>query len=243
MANLLSDTVNFITPFCRYMSPSVGTSLMPILGIANITRNIVLAAPMKWRFNRNSVQLIGTGNPPGIVQGVSDYTQQIADFGYLERASISDGTTYWELTDVKNTASLALSNTQARPSTMSVMNDDLAGNITFRLSAVPDKPYQINLIYQKAPVQFAALANPWAPLPDSFSDIYNNLCLGYYMDSCQDRRANQYISRGIASLLARAEGLSEVDKAVFASAYMTYASAVMGEQIKVQQGRQAQGAR
>lgn len=119
------------------------------------------------------------------------------------------------------------------------------GNISpvFRFSAVPDKAYPVDLIYQKKPVQFVSLSDSWAPIPDSFSDIYNNLCLGYYMDSCQDGRAPQYIARGIAGLLARAQGLSNTDKAIFAASYMNFNAQQMLETLKTQQGVQAQAAR
>lgn len=250
MANLLSYTIAYISPFCRYQAPNVGVSNMPIIGIASLVRNIILAAPLTWRFNRNNVNLTGSASPPiGIQAGVQDYTQSVSDFGFLEMATASDGQTSWQLKDVLNTEPLASSvvagstQGQARPMSISVFNDDGAGNITFRLSTVPDQPYTVNLIYQKVPVQFAATTDAWAPIPDSFSDIYNNLCLGYYMDSCQDPRAAQYISRGIAGLLARAEGLSEMDKILFAQAYMDFNAQGAVEQLKTQQGRQAQGAR
>ena len=113
----------------------------------------------------------------------------------------------------------------------------------FRLSGVPDANYSVNLVYQKAPVQFATMSDLWAPIPDSFSDVYNNMCLGYYMDSCQDPRAAQYLARGVAGLLARAQGLSHMDKAIFAASYMHFNSAQILEILKTQQGQQAQGAK
>jgi len=250
MSNLLSDTINYVIPFCRYQAANIGTSNMPIIGIANIVRNVILAAPFTWRFNRNNVNLAATGQPPGTQQGVQDYIQTIADFGFLEKATANGpdpnapgGTTSWELKDMKNNEALASSTTQARPMSISVFNDNGSNVFTFRLSAVPDKAYTVNMVYQKAPVQFAATSDGWAPIPDSFSDVYNNLCLGYYMDSCQDPRAPQYIARGIAGLLARAQGLSQMDKAIFAAAYMNFNAAQLIDQMKTQQGQQAQGAR
>jgi hypothetical protein len=238
MANQLQDTINYITPFCRYQSANIGTSNMPIIGIGNIVRNIILAAPFTWRFNRNTINLTGP-----VVQGVQDYTQNFSDFGFLEKATANDGTTSFAIPDVKNNEALASSVTQARPQIMAVQNDDGAGNITFRLSAVPDGAYTVNIVYQKAPVQFVATTDAWAPIPDSFSDVYNNLCLGYYMDSCQDPRAPQYIARGIAGLLARAQGLEDMDKMIFAASYMQFNASQMMEVLKTQRAAQAQGAR
>lgn len=238
MANSLQDTINYITPFCRYQQAAIGVSLMPMIGIANIVRNIILAAPFTWRFNRNTVNLTGP-----VVAGTQDYTQAIADFGFIEKATANDGTKSFQLGDVKNNEALASSNTPGRPQVIAVQNDDGAGNFTFRLSAVPDAAYTVNMVYQKTPVQFAATTDKWAPIPDSFSDVYNNLCLGYYMDSCQDPRAPQYIARGIAGLLARAQGLTHMDKMIFAASYMQFNASQMLEVLKTQQGQQAQGAR
>ena len=225
---------------------------MPIVGIASIVRNTILAAPFTWRFNRNNVNLIGNDQPIplGIRKGVQDYTQSISDFGFLEKATANaqdpdnlSVTKSWELKDMKNNEALASSTTQARPQSISVFNDDGATNFTFRLSAVPEQPYVVNLVYQKAPVQFVNTTDAWGPIPDSFSDVYNNLCLGYYMDSCQDPRAPQYIARGIAGLLARAQGLTQMDKAVFAAAYMNFNASEFLTQARTQQGLQAQATR
>lgn len=238
MANLLADTINYISPFCRYFSPNIGINNMPIIGIANIVRQIILAAPFTWRFNRNANTSVTT------VQGQQDYTKSFTDFGFLETVSLTgpDGSIF-ELKDVKNTEALAISSVRARPMMVAVQNDDGAGNITFRFSAVPDKTYTVNMVYQRSPVNFVNTTDPWTPIPDSFSDVYNNLCLGYYMDSCQDPRAPQYIARGVAGLLARSTGLSAMDKALFAQSYMNFAADQVLHQLKTQQGQQAQGAR
>jgi hypothetical protein len=243
MANQLQDTINYVIPFCRYQAANVGVNNMPIIGIANIVRNIILAAPFTWRFNRNSLNLTGP-----VVKGTEDYTQTVPDFGFIEKATANDGTRSFQIPDVKNNEALGTSaqvNTPAtgRPQSIAVQNDDGAGNITFRLSAVPDNSYTVNIVYQKAPVQFTATTDKWAPIPDSFSDVYNNLCLGYYMDSCQDPRAPQYIARGIAGLLARAQGLTHMDKMIFAASYMQFNASQMLEILKTQQGQQAQGTR
>jgi hypothetical protein len=119
------------------------------------------------------------------------------------------------------------------------------GNLSpvFRFSAVPNKAYPVDLIYQKKPLQFVVLTDPWAPIPDSFSDVYNNLCLGYYMESCQDPRAPQYIARGIAGLLSRSQGLTQMDKALFAASYLNFSAQQMLEMMKPQQSIQAQASR
>jgi hypothetical protein len=238
MANLLSDTINYISPFCRYMNPAIGASSMPILGIANLVRNIILAAPMIWPWNRNTTDVITTA------VGTQDYSTTLSDFSFLEKASLldPDETKIYQIPSVMNNDALAKATVTARPNAIAVQSWGTAAQ-TFRFSAVPNKIYPVNLVYQMLPVNFASTSSPWAPIPDSMSDVYNNLVMGYYMDSCQDGRAAQYIGRGIAGLLARQSGLSQMDKAIFAAGYMNLASAEMIQQLKTQQSVQAQGAR
>ena len=241
--NLLSDTINYITPFCRYMSANVGVSNQPILGIASLVRNIILAAPFQWSWNRIYDDSVVT------VVGQQDYTPDLYNFGYLEKASVQNAAgQIWEIPRIKNNEPLAKSTQQARPDALAVQinnsgTDEPSSFLTLRFSAVPDAIYQVNLIYQEAPYNFTALSNPWAPVPDSFSDVYNNMVLGYYMDSCQDGRAQQYVARGVAGLLARAQGLTEMDKALFAASYMQFDMQQMLSKLRTQQGQQAQGQR
>ena len=71
------------------------------------------------------------------------------------------------------------------------------------------------MTYQKLPVPFATLNDPWAPIPDSFIDIFNNLFLAEAMDVVDDARAQKYRQRGIAALLAKSGGLSEMQVNAF----------------------------
>lgn len=243
MPNLLSDTIAYISPFCRYMNPAIGASLMPIIGIASIVRNTMLAAPFQWSWNRIYDDQVVT------VAGQQDYQPDLYNFGYLEKASVQNAAgQIWEIKDIKNNEPLAKSTQQARPQSLAVQinnsgTDEPSSFLTLRFSAVPDAIYQVNLIYQEAPSNFLALNSPWSPIPDSFSDVYNNMVMGYYMDSCQDGRAQQYIARGVAGLLARAQGLSEMDKALFAQSYLQFDMQQMLSKLRTQQGQQAQGSR
>lgn len=243
MGNLLSDTINYISPFCRYMSANIGVSLQPILGIASLVRNVMLAAPFQWNWNRIYDDQVAT------VAGTQDYFPDLYNFGYLEKASVQNvAGQIWEIKDIKNNEPLAKSTQQARPQSLAVQinnsgTDEPSSFVTLRFSAVPDAVYQVNLIYQEAPFNFTALSNPWAPIPDSFSDVYNNMVMGYYMDSCQDGRADRYIARGVAGLLARAQGLTEMDKALFAQSYMQFDMQQTLNKLRTQQGQQAQGSR
>lgn len=63
----------------------------------------------------------------------------------------------------------------------------------------------------------AFAVNPsWAPLPDQFSDIYNNLFLSEVLAVNDDQpRAQLYRQRGMAAFLSKSTGLTEMQKNAF----------------------------
>lgn len=60
----------------------------------------------------------------------------------------------------------------------------------------------------------------WDPIPDSYSDVYNNLFLSEIMAMVDDARAQLYRQRGVAALLSKASGLSEMQKNAFAQQWL-----------------------
>lgn len=147
-----------------------------------------------------------------------------------------------EIGKIHNNSAVSISSDTARPNDICVFGNDGAGNITFRFISIPDTAYKVTVNYQKAPVLFTSLSSTWGPaLPDSYSDIFNNFFLGYAMDTTGDPRAAGYIARGGAALLAKAEGLTEMEKAVFMAAYLNLDAAQIVNQIRTQQGAQARG--
>lgn len=82
----------------------------------------------------------------------------------------------------------------------------------------------------------------WYPIPDSFSDIYNNLFLAEAMGETDDVRAQQYRQRGIATLLAKSEGLSDLQVNAFLAQWMARDSMQrLSAQLRKQQSVQARG--
>lgn len=55
----------------------------------------------------------------------------------------------------------------------------------------------------------------WSPIPDQFSDVYNNLFLSEALSMADDARSQIYRQRGIAAFLSRASGLSEMQRDAF----------------------------
>jgi hypothetical protein len=87
----------------------------------------------------------------------------------------------------------------------------------------------------------ASIAN-WDPIPDHYIDIFNNLFLAESMTMVDDARAVQYRQRGITALLAKAEGLSEMQRNAFLDQYWTRDSQQMSRTLRTQQGNQSRGA-
>jgi hypothetical protein len=241
MAQLLSDTANWVSGYVQGMPISAFTGLNPLVEIASMVRATILAPPFNWAFNRESFTIT-------TVAGQQDYTiSPFTDFGYVEKAAANDGTTSWQITEILNTEPLSLSTNRARPLTMAVQEQYSGGgggggqttSVTFRFSAVPDAVYTVEVIYQKAPVLFAALSDNWDPLPNEYSIVYNNLVLGEILADADDPRAQVYRQRGVAILLNRSEGLTAEDKAVFMAQYLALGVGSIAPAARAQQATQA----
>jgi len=87
--------------------------------------------------------------------------------------------------------------------------------------------------------QASAFNGSWAPIPDQYSDVYNNLFLSEALASSDDPRAVIYRQRGVAALLAKADGLSEMQKNAFAQQWLARNMEVTAATLKTQQAVQA----
>jgi len=152
----------------------------------------------------------------------------------------SNGNIY-ELKDVYNTAALSKAKTQQRPNAICVIINTPGTSAKFRFMGVPDAVYTINLTYQKASVSFAALADNWSPVPDAYSDIYNNLFLSEALSMVDDTRAQIYRQRGVAAFLSKAEGLTETQKNAFVQQWLARSIENSGAMMKLQQAVQGRG--
>ncbi len=82
----------------------------------------------------------------------------------------------------------------------------------------------------------------WAPIPDQYSDIYNNLFLSEAFQAVsEDAEAARYRQRGIAALLAKSEGLTEVQYNAFLSQWLTREDVIAASALRTQQAGQARG--
>lgn len=81
----------------------------------------------------------------------------------------------------------------------------------------------------------------WAPVPDNYSDVYNNLYLAEVMAVADDARAQQYRIRGVAAMMAKASGLSDMQRNVFAQQWLARGSEKMSVQSMTQLGTTGRG--
>lgn len=78
----------------------------------------------------------------------------------------------------------------------------------------------------------------WNPIPDSFSDIYNNLYLSEVLALGDDTRAQLYRQRGVAAFLAKSTGLSEMQRNVFMQQWLARGVQTQSSAQIIQQGNQ-----
>lgn len=60
----------------------------------------------------------------------------------------------------------------------------------------------------------------WDPIPNQYSDVYNNLFLAEALSSVDDAKSQIYRQRGVAAFLAKSAGLSEMQKNIFVQQWL-----------------------
>ncbi len=204
----LQRSVTLASAFVDY-APLTMSANDPALSNADWVRQFILSPPFAWRWNRLEVPTIQTQ------VGVSDYQVSLANFGWIEKAVIfypDNGNIAQEL-EVEN--NLAPETVPNLPLKISAQLDDDAGNITFRLSPPPDAIYDLTIITQKASPTFAALTDTWSPLPDYFSNIYNEGFLFKTLEYINDPRTQEAYQVFMQSLIAVNMGLTDDQKSIF----------------------------
>ena len=81
----------------------------------------------------------------------------------------------------------------------------------------------------------------WAPIPDMFSDIYNNLFLSEMLANVDDARSQAYRQRGIAAFLAKSTGLTETQKNAFVQQWSARTVEATSTALSTQMGTQTRG--
>lgn len=228
MSRTVQNTIDWAAPYVGFLPLNIGTNNEPAMSNANIIQQTVLSPPFAWAWNRNYKTF-------STVTGVQDYTVSMTDFGYLEKATTTQSAKYVELTvcDV-----LAPDSRLGRPDFIAYQLDDNVGNITFRLSKVPDGVYTVTLVYQKKVPLLANLTDTWA-IPDEYEYVFDYGFLALALAQADDPRQQIYNQKFVSSLLGLNRGLSDIDRNIFVGAWMNLMRQETNEQLKTQQGVQA----
>lgn len=241
MPNTLQQSVNFAQSFIGYSSISSGAGSEPAISVGSMVRSIILNAPFTWPWNRSENSSLATVAPVAGV-GTQNYTVALTDFGFLEKVSLTDvNGKIVELKDVYNTSPRGLSNDFQRPTAAAVESVIYGTSLVIRFMGCPDAVYTATLTYQRLALPFMSLGGTWAPIPDSYIDVYNNLFLAESLASYDDARSAIYRQRGAAALLSKAEGLSEMQRSAFLEQFLARDQQTLSAQLRGQQGNQARG--
>jgi hypothetical protein len=243
MANqTIQNTIDYVQTFIEYAPVNVGTANEPAITISNQIQNLVMGAPFGSAWNRKEDSSTST------VKGTQDYTIALTDFAWLEKVSLTDPAgRVWEVIDVYNNLprGVADPNKPGRPTGCCVLVTTYGTSIKIRFMGVPDQVYLITLTYQKLWAPIAALTGgtgTWA-IPQIYSDVYNALWLGEAYGLSGDTQNHQvYRMRGVAALIARTEGLTEMQINAFLEQFERRTGQAMYRQGSVQQSIQAKGA-
>lgn len=236
----LQDSINWAQGFVEYPPLSAGTGGEPAVSTANMIQDTIMTAPFTWAWNREESQ------PFAITPDQQTYTVDIDDFSFLEKVTLTctqgaNGINVgdvWEITDgVRNinSQSIANPNKKSRPQAACVFSVEFGTSVTIRFGSYPDTNYNATLVYQTLAAPLTTANSPWA-IPDQYADIYDNLFLAEVMSIVDDARSVQYRQRGIATLLARAEGLSDMEKNLFYEQYWVRFNQQQASALRVQQG-------
>jgi len=172
MPNTLFSTINYSQPFIQYSPLNAGVGQEPAVSTASMIRNSMMAAPMTWTWNRKEDSSLTT------VAQQQDYTVNLTDFGFLEKASLDDGQgNIFEVKYVYNTAALSKTSTTAtqRPEHLAVISQVPGVSINLRFMGVPGKAYKVTLTYQVFPPQFGPFVTASAANANSGNTAYNGI--------------------------------------------------------------------
>lgn len=222
-----------------YIPLTAQTGSEPALTIANMVVMFILNPPFTWGFNRAEDSTTTTA------AGTQDYVVTLTDFGFLETVTLTDANSKsYAVPRIYNSNALGKTSEQsARPEACSVKLFTPGTSIAIRFMGCPDAIYTATLTYQKAPVLFTATTQDWftqAKIPIAYMDIFNNLFLAEAFQANGDAgEAGRYRQRGMAALISKAEGLTEMQKNMMLAQAMNADLQTIAANLRAQQAAQA----
>ena len=239
MSTELLSVISWVRPFIGNMLLLNDGTLDPAVSNANMILGTMMGPPFKWEWNRAMT-------PLSLIATVTDYPTALADFGFLESASLTvpsgataDANSIYTL---QPQTTLEISQPPGRPGFISVFMDDQQGTITFRVGiSNPDQAYPVAVTYQKAPYTITSI-HDIVPVPDKLMHIFRYGFIALAFLYTQDQRFTEMNQKFIASLLGSQQGLDVVQRNIFLGNWYGMISDQAGIGLRVQQGAQALGA-
>ena len=226
-ANAFAGFIFKVTGFTGIYIPNNGSYLC----IASTATSLTL-------INAAAVTVTAAGTAAS--NQITDYTQNLPDFSYIETASIQDPTSAkWYQTTVQ--MGLSLVSEVGRPRFISAQTDLGDGNIGFRVMPAPDQNYPVSLTFQKRPPLFTSTKQTWAPIPDEYSRIYNWGFLALMWLFADDQRWQLANQKFVTSILSVNQGLDEMQRNIFLGNWEMITGQPAENAIRQQQGIQARG--
>ncbi len=227
----LQRSINIVSLFTRQLPLSLNPAGDPAFNMADWVRGFMLGPPFAWRWNRSVLQI-------PVQPKVQDYKVSLANFGWIEQATVTDGAGIVHPLEVM--LNLHEENQPNLPTHISPRLDDGNGNITFRIIPTPDQAYTVNLSYQNAAIPFQSLTDLWNPIPDYMSHIYTQGLLAKVYEYIMDDRYPIALQLFLKQLIAANAGLSDLEASIFLTDFLNsqrYSQFTLGESQMGMQGR------
>ena len=77
----LNDTIEWVKPYLNWANLLIGNNGEPAMSSANLALQTIVGPPFVWPWNRATATF-------QTIQGVQDYSLNIAQFGFMEAASL-----------------------------------------------------------------------------------------------------------------------------------------------------------
>ncbi len=234
MRNIMSSAL-FSLPYLGFQPVNVSNN-EPALQAANLTKQTILGAPFAWPWNRGNfiVSIPNTDNSGNPIQAAQDYETQLANFGFIEKAWLTDSKNNTK--EIRIVSVLSQESNVQRPQSVAVQTQDGDGYVTLRLNTIPDQSYMLSGVYQKATLQMTSLASSWAPIPDHLGYIVDWGFLSFVSMLTKDARFPIFMQKFIAHLLGAQDGISALQRNIFLGQWLDVIAEPQRTQATTQQG-------
>ena len=211
----LQRTINLAQQFIR-LSPltfAANPANDPAFSNADWVKQVILAPPFAWRWNRSA----GTVTHPTFTTtiGQSDYVVNVPTFGWIEKAVAYDPANGQQAFELQVGLVIGLDTLANQPARITAQYDDNLGNVTFRVFPAPDAVYNIVVEYQNSASLFTSLTQTWSPIPDYLSYLVNTGFQAKAYDYFGDPRATPMMQLFFTQLTEVSEGLNESQKNIW----------------------------